>query len=97
MTQATHAPFDNELSAFRPYGHSGDRWQVAPLHADGSAYGAITSNNLTREQAQCLAAAPDMLAALEIADVALRAHGAGSSWDREQVSAAIAKAKGVQS
>jgi hypothetical protein len=44
-----------------------------------------------------IAAAPDMLAALKIADIALRAHGAGSSWDREQVLAAIAKAKGVQS
>jgi hypothetical protein len=50
--------------------------------------------------AECKEAADtvtDMLAALEIADVALRAHGAGSSWDREQVLAAIAKAKGVQS
>lgn len=39
-------------------------------------------------------AASDMLAALKVAEAALRAHGAGSSWDREQVLAAIAQAEG---
>lgn len=78
--------------------HTPGPWNVSPPCELSPRYSVYHNGPLVyvdrREDAQLIAAAPDLLAALQIAEAALDAYSGGESSDLSTIRAAIAKATG---